>query len=171
MNKALFLDRDGVVNVDTAYIHKAEDVVFVDGIFDLCKRAQSKGYLIIIVTNQAGIARGYYTVEDVEKLHAWMKDEFAKRGIKITDIFISPYHPKGVVPEYSIEHEDRKPKPGMFLKAAKKYDIDFKQSIMIGDKPSDRIEIDNLRCVILKSQYTNCDTAGFDIDSLSEILV
>lgn len=169
MNKALFLDRDGVVNVDTAYLHKAEDVVFIDGIFDLCKKAQDKGYLIIIVTNQAGVARGYYTVDDVNKLHEWMKEEFLKRGIKITDIFISPYHPKGIVPEYSIEHEDRKPKPGMFLKAAEKYDIDFNESLMVGDKPSDRIEIDDLKCIILKSSYTTKDNGGFNVSLLHDI--
>ena len=170
MKKALFLDRDGVVNVDTTYLHKSKDVVFMDGIFDVCKKAEESGYIIIIVTNQSGIARGYYPIENVESLHVWMKGEFARRGIFITDIFISPYHPKGVIKELTATHNDRKPKPGMLLKAAKKYDIDFSKSLMVGDKPSDRIEIDNLKSIILKSKYSVDDDDGYDIENLREVL-
>lgn len=167
MNKALFLDRDGIINVDTAYLHKPEDVVFVDGIFDLCKAAEEKGYILIIVTNQAGIARGYYTEEDVVSLHVWLKEQFKKRDINITDIFYSPYHTDGIVKKYVKDSECRKPKPGMFIEAAEKYDIDFSLSLMVGDKLSDRIEIDNLKSVILKSQYTGND---FDVTDLSQII-
>lgn len=167
MNKALFLDRDGIINIDTAYLHKPEDVVFVDGIFDLCKAAEEKGYILVIVTNQAGIARGYYTEEDVKNLHIWLKDEFKKRDINIKDVFYSPYHTDGIVKEYVKDSDCRKPKPGMFIEAAEKYNIDFSASLMVGDKPSDRIEIDNLKSVILKSQYTGDD---FDVTSLSQII-
>jgi D-glycero-D-manno-heptose 1,7-bisphosphate phosphatase len=131
-NKALFLDRDGVINIDKGYVHKIEDFEFIEGIFDLCKSYQDKGYLIIVITNQAGIARGYYTEEDFLKLSEWMKKEFAKRNVIITDIFYCPHHP-----DFTGECECRKPKPGMILKAAKKYNIDLSESILIGDKITD----------------------------------
>lgn len=167
MNKALFLDRDGIVNVDTAYLHKPEDVIFVDGIFELCKAAQKKDYLIIIVTNQAGIAKGYYSEKDVKLLHSWLKNEFNKRGITISDIYYSPYHSDGIIKEYKKDSYCRKPNPGLFLKAAEKYNIDFSASLMIGDKHSDRIKLDNLKSIILKSQYTANE---FDVEKLSEII-
>ena len=170
MKKALFLDRDGIVNVDTTYLHESKDVVFMNGIFDVCKKAEELGYIIIIVTNQSGIARGYYPIENVESLHVWMKGEFARRGIFITDIFISPYHPKGTIPKYTATHNDRKPKPGMLLKAAEKYNIDFSKSLMVGDKSSDRIEIENLKSIILKSKYSVEDDAGYDIEDLREVI-
>lgn len=167
MNKALFLDRDGIINIDTAYLHKPEDVVFVDGIFDLCRKAQEKGYLLIIITNQAGIARGYFSEEDVETLHNWLIEEFKKRKIDITAIYYSPYHTDGIVEKYVKDSNCRKPKPGMFLKAAEKYNINFSASIMVGDKPSDRINIDSLRSIILKSQYTDDE---YDVTSLMQII-
>jgi D-glycero-D-manno-heptose 1,7-bisphosphate phosphatase len=131
-NKALFLDRDGVINIDKGYVHKIEDFEFIEGIFDLCKSYQDKGYLIIVITNQAGIARGYYTEEDFLKLSEWMKKEFAKKNVIITDIFYCPHHP-----DFTGECECRKPKPGMILEAAKKYNIDLSKSILIGDKITD----------------------------------
>lgn len=167
MNQALFLDRDGIVNVDTAYLHKPEDVVFVDGIFELCKTAELKGYLIIIVTNQAGIARGFYSEEDVQKLHNWLREEFLRKGINITDIFYSPFHTEGVIKKYIKDSDCRKPKPGMFLNAEKKYKIDFSHSLMVGDKHSDRINLPGLKSIILKSQYTGND---YDVESLHEII-
>lgn len=167
MHKALFLDRDGIINVDTAYLHKSEDVVFVDGIFELCNAAQNKGYIIIVVTNQAGIARGYYSEDDVQRLHDWIIEEFSKRDINIAAIYYSPYHTDGVIKEYVKDSDCRKPNPGMFLKAAKKYNIDFSKSLMVGDKHSDRIKVDELRSIILKSQYTGDD---YDVTTLKEIV-
>jgi len=132
MNKALFLDRDGVVNIDKGYVHKIEDFEFIDGIFELCQYYQNKGYMIIIITNQAGIARGYYTEEDFFRLSEWMKKEFEKRNVKITDIFYCPHHP-----DFTGECECRKPNPGMILEAAQKYNINLSESILIGDKITD----------------------------------
>lgn len=125
--KALFLDRDGVINVDRAYVYRKEDFHFMDGIFDLCHAAKEKGYLIIIVTNQSGIERGYYTELDYLTLTQYMLDEFARNAITIDDIYYCPH----------LQHEDRKPSPGMILKAQKKHHIDLKASLMIGDKPRD----------------------------------
>jgi D-glycero-D-manno-heptose 1,7-bisphosphate phosphatase len=130
--KALFLDRDGVINVEKEYLYRQEDFEFIEGIFALCRHYQKLGYLIFIVTNQSGIARGFYSEEDFAKLTEWMLGEFAKRGIKITKVYYCPHHPK-----LSGECSCRKPKPGMLLDAAKEFDIDLKNSIIIGDKERD----------------------------------
>ena len=137
MAKALFLDRDGTINVDTAYLYEIEKCVFIDGVFDFCRRAQELGYLIIVITNQSGIARGYYTEDDVKVLHDWMCQEAAKAGGIITAVYYCPYLEGAPVKAYDKKSDWRKPAPGMVLQAAKDYDIDLKQSFMIGDMPRD----------------------------------
>lgn len=132
MNRALFLDRDGVINVEINYLHKVDDFQFIEGIFELCKKYQNKGYIIIVVTNQSGIARGYYSEEDFNYLTSWMIKEFAKEGVNIKKVYSCPHHP-----EISGTCSCRKPEPGMFLKAKKEFDIDLKNSILVGDKESD----------------------------------
>jgi len=127
MAKALFLDRDGTINVDRAYVYRREDFAFIDGVFDFCRMAQGKGYLIIVVTNQSGIARGYYTESDYKSLTDWMVGEFAKHGVTVSDVFHCP----------ELSGPDRKPEPGLFLKARDKYGIDMAASVSIGDKPRD----------------------------------
>jgi D-glycero-D-manno-heptose 1,7-bisphosphate phosphatase len=135
--KALFLDRDGVINHEVGYLHRTEDVRFVDGIFSLCGTAQSLGYALVVVTNQSGIARGLYTPADFETLMRWMSAQFAERGITLTAVYHCPYHPTHGIGEYQRESEDRKPSPGMLLRAARDYDLDLTQSILIGDRCSD----------------------------------
>ena len=130
--KAAFLDRDGVINEDLGYVGKIENFKFKDGIFELLKLLQDLGYTLFIVTNQSGIARGCYTEEDFYNLTQWMIEEFKKRGIEIKDIRFCPHHP-----DITGECECRKPKPGMILKLANKYNINLAKSIMIGDKESD----------------------------------
>lgn len=132
MNKALFLDRDGVINVEVNYLHKIEDFKFIDGIFDLCKYYQDLGYLIIVVTNQSGIAREYYSEDDFQKLTSWMVDEFLKFGITLSHVYYCPHHEA-----ISGECDCRKPEPGMLLMAAKEYDLDLRSSILVGDKERD----------------------------------
>ena len=132
MNKALFLDRDGVVNKEKNYLYKIEDFEFINGVFETCRYFQDKGYLIIIITNQAGIARGKYTEKDFEILTDWMIKEFEKENIKISKVYHCPHHP-----DFSSECECRKPKPKMILDAQKEFDIDLKNSILVGDKNSD----------------------------------
>ena len=132
MNKALFLDRDGVINVDKNYLYKIEDVEFVDGMFDLVKHYYDNNYLIIIVTNQSGIARGYFSDKDFTILMNWMTKQFLKNGITLTDIFYCPHYP-----EISGECECRKPKAGMINEAIKKYNIDRSKSLLIGDSKRD----------------------------------
>lgn len=136
-NKALFLDRDGVINVDYGHVFEKEKIDFLDGIFDLCKRAQELGYLLIVVTNQGGIAKGYYTEEQFLDLTKWIENEFQKRGIKITKTFYCPHHPEGKIEKYSKSCEDRKPNPGMILKAIEEFNIDPTNSIIFGDKETD----------------------------------
>ncbi|MCC7645226.1 MULTISPECIES: HAD family hydrolase [unclassified Janthinobacterium] len=135
--RALFLDRDGVINHDSGYTHRIEDFHFIDGIFDLCRAAQQAGYLIIVVTNQAGIGRGYYTEEDFQVLTTWMVGRFAEEGVTITDVLYCPSHPEHGVGEYKRDSFNRKPQPGMILTAAVSHGLDVESSIMIGDSETD----------------------------------
>ena len=131
-NRALFLDRDGVINVEKDYLYKIENFEFIDGIFELCKHYQEIGYKIFVVTNQSGIARGYYSEKDFTTLTMWMLEEFTQRSIKITEVYHCPHHPN-----ISGECSCRKPKPGMILRAKEEYGVDLNSSIMIGDKERD----------------------------------
>ncbi len=166
MNKALFLDRDGVVNIDCAYPHKPEQIIFSDGIFNLCKKALSKGYLLIVVTNQAGVAKGYFTEDDVKRLHDWMQQQFINQGIKIDAFYYCPFHPDAKVQRYKKHSDCRKPAPGMILQAAKDFDIDISKSLMVGDKESDRILLPELKSIIIKSKYS---AEKYDVESLAEV--
>lgn len=136
-DKALILDRDGVVNIDKDYVYKIEDFEFVDGIFELCRAAVRQGYRIIVITNQSGIGRGYYTEDDFHVLNDWMKAQFAEAGIAIAQVYYCPYHPVHGVGKYKADSYDRKPNPGMILKAAKDFDLDLPNCILVGDRESD----------------------------------
>ena len=137
--KALFLDRDGVINEEINYLHRIEDVVFVEGIFELVRRARAKGFLVIVVTNQAGIGRGYYTEDDFHILMSWMKREFTLADAEIDAVYFCPHHPTHGIGRYRKDCSCRKPKPGMLVKASADYQVDFSQSAMLGDKQSDLI--------------------------------
>lgn len=137
MNRAIFLDRDGVINEDESYLYKPEDIRFVEGIFDFCRVAQNKGYLLIVVTNQSGIARGYYTEDDLLRLNDWMCTRFKDQGILINGIYFCPYHPEKGIGQYKKDSYDRKPNPGMIFKARDDFDLDLQNSIVIGDRDSD----------------------------------
>jgi len=132
LNKALFLDRDGVINVEKDYLFKIEDFEFMEGVFELCKFYENLGYMIFIVTNQSGIAREYYTEKDFDTLTSWMLEEFSKSGVKISKVYFCPHHP-----DISGECSCRKPHPGMLKEAEKEFSIDMKNSIIIGDKERD----------------------------------
>lgn len=126
-NKALFLDRDGTINIDYGYVGSVDKFKFIDGVFDFCAIAQSHGYKIIVITNQSGIARGYYTVADYEMVTKYMCDEFMKHGIKITDVLYCP----------ELSGPNRKPAPGLFIAARDKHNIDMSKSVSVGDKERD----------------------------------
>jgi D-glycero-D-manno-heptose 1,7-bisphosphate phosphatase len=133
----LFLDRDGVINLDHGYVWRPEAVEFVDGIFDLSRLARAAGYLVVVVTNQAGIGRGYYTEADFHRLMDWMRAEFTARGGGLDAVYFCPCHPEHGVGPYRRESDRRKPGPGMLLDAARDLSIDLSRSIMVGDKASD----------------------------------
>jgi D-glycero-D-manno-heptose 1,7-bisphosphate phosphatase len=136
-NKALFLDRDGVINVDRDYVHLRTEFEFKPGIFELCLAAQELGYLLIVVTNQAGIARGYYSEAKFQELSRWMVDEFKNHQVDISAIYYCPYHPVFGVGKYKADSPDRKPNPGMLLRAQAELNLDLGSSILIGDKLTD----------------------------------
>ena len=136
-SKAVFFDRDGVLNEDVAYLYKISDLRWVEGAREAVAYLTQLGYKIFIVTNQSGIARGLYTVEDMQLLHEHMQRELAASGGKIEKIYYCPHHPEGKVPEYSCVCDCRKPKPGMLLQAFSEYDIDKEQSFLIGDGKRD----------------------------------
>jgi D-glycero-D-manno-heptose 1,7-bisphosphate phosphatase len=135
--RALFLDRDGVINVDHGYVHRSEDFEFIDGIFDLCRYAHAQGWLLVVVTNQAGIARGLYTESDFHELTRWMLARFATEGAPITAVYYCPTHPTVGEGTYRRESFRRKPNPGMLLEAAQEHGIDLQASVLVGDKDSD----------------------------------
>ena len=135
--RALFLDRDGVINHEVGYLYLPQEVRFVDGIFSLCRTAQALGYRLIVVTNQSGIARGFYSTADFDALMAWMRAEFRREQIILDAVYHCPYHPVHGVGEWQREHEDRKPAPGMLLRGAREFALDLSQSILIGDRCSD----------------------------------
>ena len=135
--KAAFFDRDGVLNVDKSYLYKIEDLEWIDGAKEALAYLTEKGYTIFVVTNQSGIARGYYTVADMEKLHEFMAQQVAVAGGKIEKFYYCPHLPEGKVAEYAVECDCRKPKPGLILRAFAEYDIDKDAAFLIGDKPRD----------------------------------
>ena len=128
--KTIFLDRDGVINKEIGYLFRIADFKFIEGIFDACLYFQQLDYKIIIISNQSGIARGYYNENDYQKLTEWMLGQFIDNGINILDTFYCPHGPESPC-------ECRKPKPGMFIEAKHKYNISMKDSWMIGDSESD----------------------------------
>lgn len=134
---ALFLDRDGVINEDHGYVHSKENFDFLSGIFELALAARANNYLCVIVTNQAGIGRGFYTTRQFKTLSIWMCEQFQIRGAFIDAIYYSPFHPTEARGRYLLSEATRKPGAGMFLEAAEDLNIDLSKSIMVGDKVSD----------------------------------
>ncbi len=137
LQKAVFFDRDGVINHDLGYIHKVEDFFWIDGAKEAIALCREKGYKIFIVTNQSGIARGLYTEKEVEVLHNFIQDELKKEDTFIDEYSFCPHHPQGIVEEYSKQCNCRKPEPGMIIELIKKHHIDVSQSFIIGDHPRD----------------------------------
>lgn len=132
MKKALFLDRDGVINVDKGQAFRNEDFEFIPGIFELCRKYRDEGYIIIVITNQARIAKGIYSEDEFQELTSWMVEQFSNQGITIAGVYHCPHHPDSTGP-----CNCRKPEPGMILQAIKDFDLDIEQCILIGDKETD----------------------------------
>jgi len=128
VKKALLLDRDGVINHENGYVYQIDEFKFIDGIFQLCRYFQDLEYLIIILTNQSGIARGLFSSTQYQYLENWMLQQFRENNIMISAVYHCPHHP-----EYDIDCGCRKPKPGMLLKAKSDFHLDLRKSILIGD--------------------------------------
>lgn len=137
MNKAVFLDRDGTLNIDYGYVHKIDDFHFIEGSIEALKKLKEMGYLLVLVTNQSGIARGYFTEQEFLQLTEWMDWSLADRGVDLNGIYYCPHHPEAKLAEFKQDCDCRKPKSGMLLQAIEELNIDPARSIMIGDKIED----------------------------------
>lgn len=137
MVKALFLDRDGTININKHYVYKKDDFILIEGICDVIKHYIQDGYIIIVVTNQSGVARGFFTEHDVVKLHEYADILLQKKGVYITKWYYCPHHPVCGIGDYTISCSCRKPKTGMIEQAVYDFDIDVKQSLLVGDKQED----------------------------------
>ncbi|MDC0239219.1 D-glycero-beta-D-manno-heptose 1,7-bisphosphate 7-phosphatase [Candidatus Thioglobus sp.] len=165
--KTIFLDRDGVINKEVGYLYRVTDFIFIQGVFDACLYFQNLNYKIIIISNQSGIARGFFNENDYLKLTEWMLGQFNNNGIKILDTFYCPHSPKS-------HCECRKPKPGMLIEAKNKYNISMKDSWMIGDKETD-LEAANLagitNTILVRSGHLideSNSNSMFTIDSIRQ---
>lgn len=137
MRKAVFLDRDGTIIEDVCHLHRIEDIRILPGVPEAIRRLNEVGWLVIVVTNQSVVARGLLSEDQLKVIHKVIDKRLANRGARIDAWYYCPHHPGGIVREYSIECECRKPKPGMLLRAAREYDITLECSWMVGDKQSD----------------------------------
>ena len=136
MNKAIFLDRDGTLNIDYGYVYEIDNFKFIDGAIDALRELKKMGYMLVLVTNQSGIARGYFSEEQFLQLTEWMDWSLAEQDVDLDGIYYCPHHPEGKG-EYKEDCDCRKPKSGMLLQAIKELKIDPTQSIMVGDKVED----------------------------------
>jgi D-glycero-D-manno-heptose 1,7-bisphosphate phosphatase len=176
MNKALFLDRDGIINVDHGYVFKPDDFNFTSKIFDLCRRFVAQNYILVVVTNQSGIARGMYSEEDFNRLTEWMTACFLEQGITIAGVYHCPHHPTKGSNQFRKHCSCRKPEPGMLLQAANELNIDLSESVILGDKLSDGHagkQAGTKRQILLMSDYLQKGTipAEFEyVNCLSEVI-
>lgn len=136
MNKAIFLDRDGTINIDHGYVHQIDDFQFIEGSIEALRELKAMGYLLVLVTNQSGIARGYFSEQQFLQLTEWMDWSLADRGVDFDGIYYCPHHQEGIG-EYKEDCDCRKPKAGMLLQAINELNIDPTQSFMVGDKKED----------------------------------
>ena len=134
---AAFLDRDGILNRDDGYVHRPEQIVWVDGAFEAVRWLNEQGFYVFVITNQGGVAHGYYDEQHVHDLHAWMQQEMQRHGAHIDSFEHCPYHPQGVVAPYAQESEFRKPQPGMILKLQREWTTDPSRSFVVGDRDTD----------------------------------
>ena len=152
---AVFIDRDGTINEQMGYINHVSRFVLLPGTAEGIRLLNRHQYLAIIVSNQSGVARGYFPMELIDRVHAHMKDLLAKEGANIDGIFFCPHYPRGIVPEYSVECDCRKPGTGLVQKACEEFDIDMKNSYVIGDRCSDieLAERSNLQGIMVTTGY------------------
>lgn len=165
VNKALFLDRDGVLMEDVGYIGEVERVKIKKEFTDIVKYANEKNYITIVTTNQAGVSYNYYTNDDVKNVHNYLYEEYKKHDAIIDDFYYCPYHIKGNVEEYKLLSVLRKPEAAMHLSACKKYNIDLTSSFMIGDSDSDIVKIPFLKTLLIKTDVYDI----VNVDNIVEV--
>jgi D-glycero-D-manno-heptose 1,7-bisphosphate phosphatase len=136
---AIFLDRDGTLNVDHGYVHEIDRFEFIDGVIDAMRELKEMGFALVLVTNQSGIARGIFTEAQFEQLTEWMDWSLADRGVDLDGIYYCPHHPEGTVEEFRQACDCRKPQPGMLISARDFLHIDMAASYMVGDKLEDML--------------------------------
>ncbi len=173
MQRALFLDRDGIINEERDYLWRSEDVRFVPDIFSLCRTAQGLGYKLIVVTNQSGIGRGLYTEADFHALMDWMRVELAREGVSLDAVYFCPFHPVHGSGPYRREHPDRKPGAGMLLRAAVDQGLALEESLLLGDRCTDvaAAHAAGLRQAFLLegTETAPCTGAYLSMPSLAEV--
>lgn len=185
MNKAVFLDRDGTINVEKNYLYKKEDFEFLPGVIEAMKKLQDEGFLLFIITNQSGIGRGYYTEEDFNKLNTWMLNELEKNAVNITKVYYCPHLPDASVIKYRVVCNCRKPALGMYRQAIEDYKIDIDNSYAIGDKIRDCSICEKTGCrgylisdaekpgiikAVKEKQYKNIEYAADLFSAVNKIL-
>lgn len=137
LRRAAFLDRDGVINVDLGYVVRQEDFHFVPGVLEAARILADRGFALVVITNQSGIARGLYTVDDFQRLTRWMRERFAEAGAPLAGVYFCPHHPTEGRGAYRVDCTCRKPAPGMLRAAAHELGLDLARSVLFGDRRSD----------------------------------
>lgn len=137
LRPAVFFDRDGVLNVDTDYLFEIDKFVWIDGAIEAVKAANEADYFAFVITNQSGVARGFYEESDIHRLHDWMARELEAKGARIDAFEYCPFHPDGSIERYRRVSERRKPQPGMIVDLLKKFPVDASRSFVVGDSPAD----------------------------------
>lgn len=174
MNKAAFLDRDGVINFEKNYVYKVDDFALIPGVIEALKMLQDMGFLLVIITNQAGIAKGYYGLQDLYELHAHLEKKFGQEGVHFDGIYFCPHHPESIFEHLAVPCSCRKPQPGMILNAAKDLNIDLDSSVLFGDKVTD-IKAAKLaglsKSYLLRSGHSLTKTDEIEADYVSDNLL
>ena len=172
-NKAVFLDRDGTINVERHYVHSIEDFELLPGVIEGLKMIQQAGYLLVVVTNQSGIARGYYSEKDFFILNNYMKDLLKSKGVCITDVFFCPHLPDAAVERYRCECNCRKPKTGLYYEAIEKWNISLDKSWAIGDRERDLAICMDTRCrgILLTGKNNDSYLTARDMVEAAKIIL
>ena len=165
--RAAFFDRDGVINVDSGYVHRVAEFRFIPGVLGACRSLYVAGYKLIVVTNQAGIAHGYYDEQSFAEITGWMRERFREAGAPLTGVYYCPHHPNGRIARYSRECGCRKPAPGMIVQAVHEHQIDLANSFFVGDKASD-LEAAERAGISARYLVRNADDAGGQSNSFGQ---
>ncbi len=172
---AVFLDRDGVINIDSGYVHRVADFQFIPGVLGACRSLHVAGYKLIVVTNQAGIAHGYYDEQAFEDISGWMRERFREAGAPLTGVYYCPHHPCAKISRFRCGCDCRKPAPGMILQAVREHQIDVAKSFLVGDKESDleaaeRAGISNRYLVRTAGRSVERSDSSGEFESLADVV-